>query len=310
MKRYPSASIYKNERSAVVTIGTFDGVHIGHKAILKRLVETAKKENLDSVVLTFFPHPRMVLQQNTDLKLINTIEERASLLQETGLDHLVIHPFTHAFSRLTALEYVRDILVNSLNAKKIIIGYDHRFGRNRTANIENLKEFGLIYNFEVEEISAKEIDDVAVSSTKIRKALNSGDVETANSYLDYEFMISGEVVKGKAIGRTINYPTANLRLKENYKMVPKNGVYIVKSILDGNIVYGITSIGTNPTVGGNEKTIETHFLDFNKDLYGEKITIEFIKFIRDEETFDSIESLRLEIEKDEIFAKHFLTTRE
>lgn len=310
MKRYPSASIYKNERPAVVTIGTFDGVHIGHKAILRRLVETAKKEDLDSVVLTFFPHPRMVLQQNTDLKLINTIEERASLLQKTGLDHLVIHPFTHAFSRLTALEYVRDILVNSLNAKKIIIGYDHRFGRNRTANIENLKEYGLIYNFEVEEISAKEIDDVAVSSTKIRKALNSGDVETANSYLDYEFMLSGEVVKGRAIGRTINYPTANLRLKENYKMVPKNGVYIVKSVLDGNIVYGITSIGTNPTVGGNEKTIETHFLDFDKDLYGEKITIEFIKFIRDEETFDSIESLRLEIEKDENYAKHFLKTRE
>lgn len=310
MKRYPSASIYKNERPAVVTIGTFDGVHIGHKAILRRLVETAKKEDLDSVVLTFFPHPRMVLQQNTDLKLINTIEERASLLQKTGLDHLVIHPFTHAFSRLTALEYVRDILVNSLNAKKIIIGYDHRFGRNRTANIENLKEYGLIYNFEVEEISAKEIDDVAVSSTKIRKALNSGDVETANSYLDYEFMLSGEVVKGKAIGRTINYPTANLRLKENYKMVPKNGVYIVKSVLDGNIVYGITSIGTNPTVGGNEKTIETHFLDFDKDLYGEKITVEFIKFIRDEETFDSIESLRLEIEKDENYAKHFLKTRE
>jgi riboflavin kinase/FMN adenylyltransferase len=310
VKRYPSASIYKNERPAVVTIGTFDGVHIGHKAILRRLVETAKKEDLDSVVLTFFPHPRMVLQQNTDLKLINTIEERASLLQKTGLDHLVIHPFTHAFSRLTALEYVRDILVNSLNAKKIIIGYDHRFGRNRTANIENLKEYGLIYNFEVEEISAKEIDDVAVSSTKIRKALNSGDVETANSYLDYEFMLSGEVVKGRAIGRTINYPTANLRLKENYKMVPKNGVYIVKSVLDGNIVYGITSIGTNPTVGGNEKTIETHFLDFDKDLYGEKITIEFIKFIRDEETFDSIESLRLEIEKDENYAKHFLKTRE
>ena len=310
MKRHPSASIYKNERAAVVTIGTFDGVHIGHKTILKRLVETAKKENLDSVVLTFFPHPRMVLQQNSDLKLLNTIEERAALLQKTGLDHLVIHPFTHAFSRLTALEYVRDILVNSLNAKKIIIGYDHRFGRNRTATIENLKEFGLKYNFEVEEISVKEIDDVAVSSTKIRKALDSGDIETANSYLDYEFMISGEVVSGKAIGRTINYPTANLHLKEHYKMIPKNGVYIVKSNLDGKVVFGITSIGTNPTVGGNEKTIETHFLDFNKDLYGQKITIEFLKFIREEETFNSIEDLRLAIEKDEDFAKNYLKNRE
>lgn len=293
----------------MVTIGTFDGVHIGHKAILKRLVETAKKENLDSVVLTFFPHPRMVLQQNVDIKLINTIEERTELLENTGLDYLVIHPFTHAFSRLTALEYVRDILVNSLKAKKIIIGYDHRFGRNRNADIEDLKEFGKTYNFEVEEISAKEIDDVAISSTKIRKALNEGDIETANSYLGYNFMISGEVVKGKAIGRTINYPTANLKLKENYKLVPKNGVYIVQSTIEGEKIFGITSIGTNPTVGGTEKTIETHFLNFNKDLYGKEITIAFLKYIRDEETFDSVEILKQEIEKDETFAKQFLKDR-
>ena len=306
MKKYSSASVYKNDRQSVVTIGTFDGVHIGHTAILKRLVETAKKENLEATVLTFFPHPRMVLQQNVDIKLINTIDERTELLENTGLDHLVIHPFTHAFSRLTALEYVRDILVNSLKAKKIIIGYDHRFGRNRNADIEDLKEFGKTYNFEVEEISAKEIEDVAVSSTKIRKALNEGDVETANTYLGYFFMISGNVVMGKAIGRTINYPTANLKLKEPYKLIPKNGVYIVQSTIDGEKIFGITSIGTNPTVGGTEKTIETHFLNFNKDLYGREITIEFLKFIRDEETFDSVEVLKEEIRKDEIFAKQFL----
>lgn len=294
----------------MVTIGTFDGVHIGHKAILKRLVETAKKENIDSVVLTFFPHPRMVLQENVDIKLINTIKERTELLEKTGLDHLVIHPFTHAFSRLTALEYVRDILVNSLKAKKIIIGYDHRFGRNRTANIDDLKEFGKTYDFEVEEISAKEIDDVAVSSTKIRKALNEGDVETANNYLGYPFMISGEVVKGKAIGRTIKYPTANLKLNETYKLVPKNGVYVVQSLIEGENVFGISSIGTNPTVGGKEKTIETYFFSFNKDLYGKEITIEFLKYIRDEATFNSVEMLRQEIIKDENFAKQFLKNRE
>lgn len=310
MNIYHSASAYKNQRPSVITIGTFDGVHIGHKAILRRLVETAEKEDLDSVVLTFFPHPRMVLQQDVELKLINTIEERSKLLEETGLDVLVIHPFTHAFSRLTALEYVRDILVNSLKAKKIIIGYDHRFGRNRNANIENLREFGLTYGFEVEEISAKEIDDVAISSTKIRKALAAGDVETANTYLGYDFMISGEVVRGKAIGRTINYPTANLKLKEKYKLVPKNGVYIVESVLDGKKFFGITSIGTNPTVNGVDRTIETYFLGFDKDIYGKEITLRFLKFIREEETFDSLETLRQEIAKDEEFAHQFIAHRE
>lgn len=310
MKKYTSASTFKSDRHTVVTIGTFDGVHIGHSAILKRLVETAKKEDLDSVVLTFFPHPRMVLQQHSEISLLNTIDERAQLLEKTGLEHLVIHQFTHAFSRLTALEYVRDILVNGLKAKKIIIGYDHRFGRNRTANIENLKEFGLTYGFEVEEISAKELDDVTISSTKIRNALNAGDIETANSYLGYNYMLTGEIEKGKALGRTINYPTANLKLKEKYKLIPKNGVYVVASIIEGKKIFGITSIGTNPTVGGKKRTIETHFLNFNKDLYGKEITIEFLKHIRDEETFDSIEELRQEIEIDEKKAIQFLNQRE
>lgn len=310
MKKYTSASTFKSDRHTVVTIGTFDGVHIGHSAILKRLVETAKKEDLDSVVLTFFPHPRMVLQQHSEISLLNTIDERAQLLEKTGLEHLVIHQFTHAFSRLTALEYVRDILVNGLKAKKIIIGYDHRFGRNRTANIENLKEFGLTYGFEVEEISAKELDDVTISSTKIRNALNAGDIETANSYLGYNYMLTGEIEKGKALGRTINYPTANLKLKEKYKLIPKNGVYVVASIIEGKKIFGITSIGTNPTVGGKKRTIETHFLNFNKVLYGKEITIEFLKHIRDEETFDSIEELRQEIEIDEKKAIQFLNQRE
>lgn len=310
MKTYSSAFEYKNSAPSVVTIGTFDGVHVGHKAILKRLVETAKKENLESGVLTFFPHPRMVLQQDTSIKLINTIDERIAQLEKTGLDHLIIHPFTREFSRLSASEFVRDILVNQLNIKKIIIGYDHRFGRNRTADINDLREFGQIYNFEIEEITAKEIDDVAVSSTKIRNALNAGDVTTANTYLADAFSITGEIVRGKALGRTIAYPTANLNLEETYKLIPKNGVYIVKSQIQGKTVYGITSIGTNPTVGGSEKTIETHFLDFEGDLYGKTLTIAFIKFIRDEATFDSLETLKNAIAEDEIFAKKYLGNRE
>ncbi len=306
MDQYQSASTYNNDRPSVVTIGTFDGVHVGHKAILNRLVSTAKKEGLESVLLTFFPHPRMVLQTDSNIKLINTLSEKKELLEEIGLDHLVIHPFTHAFSRLTALEYVRDILVNKLHAKKIIIGYDHRFGRNRNANIDDLREFGKTYGFEVLEISAQELDDVAISSTKIRNALKAGDIETANNYLGYPFMVSGNVVKGKALGRTMQYPTANLQLDETYKLIPKNGVYIVRSIIDDKVVFGITSIGTNPTVGGTQKTIETFFLDLDKDLYGKKLKIEFLSHVRDEETFESLEELKDAIQNDETIAREFL----
>lgn len=310
MNEYNSAASYTNKRPCVVTIGTFDGVHIGHKAILKRLVATAQKENLDAVLLTFFPHPRMVLQKDTSIKLINTLSEKKDLLEQLGLNHLIIHPFTHAFSRLTAVEYVRDILVNKLNAKKIIIGYDHRFGRNRNSNIDDLKEFGKTYGFTVEEITAQELDAVAVSSTKIRKALEVGDIETANNYLGYPFMVSGTVVKGKAIGRTLNFPTANLQLEEEYKLIPKEGVYVVQALLNNKMVYGITSIGTNPTVGGKDKTIETYFLDFKDDLYNQPLKIEFLTHIRDEEVFNSIDDLKSAIQKDEHFARTYIASRE
>lgn len=310
MNVYSSISQYDNKKACVITIGTFDGVHIGHRAILDRLISSAHNSKLDSVLLTFFPHPRMVLQKEASIKLINTIDERKALMEEAGLDHLIVHPFTNAFSRLSALEFVRDILVNKLHIKKIVIGYDHRFGRNRNANIEDLKEFGKLYDFEVIEISAQELNEVAVSSTKIRKALDSGDIQTANSFLGYPFMLSGSVVRGKAIGRTMNYPTANLLITENYKLIPKNGVYVVQSMIDGKNVYGISSIGTNPTVGGKEKTIETFFVDFNQDLYDKKLKIEFLTHIRDEETFDSIEALQNAIQKDEHFAKDFLKDRE
>lgn len=294
----------------MVTIGTFDGVHIGHSAILHRLVETAQKEDLDSVLLTFFPHPRMVLQTDSDLKLINTISEKKELLKVIGLDHLVMQPFTKEFSRLTALEYVRDILVNQLHAKKIIIGYDHRFGRNRTANIENLREYGETYGFQVEEISAQELDEVAVSSTKIRKALEAGDITTANNYLGYPFMLNGTVVSGRGIGKTLEYPTANLQIDESYKLIPSKGVYLVRSQLEGKTVYGLTSIGTNPTVGGQDTTIETYFMDLDMDLYDQELKLEFLTHIRDEETFDSIDELKWAITKDEAFAREFLATNE
>lgn len=306
MKEYSSATSYKIDQPSVVTIGTFDGVHVGHKAILKRLVDSATKEGMVSVLLTFFPHPRMVLQQGSDIKLINTISEKKELLSRTGLDHLVVHPFTAEFSRMTAVEYVRDILVHALGAKKVIIGYDHRFGRNRTASINDLREFGSLYEFEVEEISAQEISEVTVSSTKIRKAIEEGDITTANQYLGYPFMLSGVVVKGKRIGRTIDYPTANLHIKETYKLIPGNGVYIVFSEINGSLVYGITSIGTNPTVGGKNKTIETYFLDFNEDLYDRPLRIEFIARIREEETFETMADLKDAIQNDEAFARNYL----
>jgi len=306
VKVHHSIADYKNEAQSVITIGTFDGVHIGHRKLLKKLTAEAKKDHLDSIILTFFPHPRMVLQKESDIKLINTIDERISIFSKTDLNHLIIHPFTKEFSNLSAEVYVKDVLVDSLNVKKIIIGYDHRFGKNRTANIDDLRKFGEIYNFEVKEISAQELDDVAVSSTKIRKALDSGDLEKANSYLGYPFMLNGTIVKGKGIGKTINFPTANLHIEETYKLIPKNGVYIVKSVLGNEEIFGIMSIGTNPTVGGTSRTVETYFLDIEKDLYGKKIEIELLSKIREEETFDSLESLQYAIKNDEAFARKYI----
>src|SRR5690554_2948099 len=305
MKVYKNASEY-DKKPSVVTIGTFDGVHIGHKAILKRVTDAAEANRLESVLLTFFPHPRQVVQSVSNLRLINTIEEKKKLLEKEGLGSLVIHPFTKEFSRLTAEEYVRDVLVKELAAKKIIIGYDHRFGRNRTADISDLKEYGKIYGFEVVEISAQELDEVAVSSTKIRRALENGDIATANNYLGYDYFLTGTVVKGRKIGRTIDFPTANIHIDETYKLIPKIGVYVTRTSIDGKTYYGITSIGTNPTVNGATKTIETHLLDFQGDLYGKKLEIAFLKYIREEEKFDSVQELQNAIKEDEVFARSYL----
>jgi len=306
LKEHKGANSFLSERQTVVTIGTFDGVHAGHRKIIERLVNSANANNLDSVVLTFFPHPRMVLQKESGLQLINTIEERKKLLEQTGIDHLVIHPFTHQFSRLTAIEFVRDILVNKLKAKKIIIGYDHRFGRNRTADINDLKQFGKDFDFEVEEISQQDVEQVAVSSTKIRNALLDGRVERANMYLQHPFTLMGAIVKGRGIGKDLGFPTANLEVAEDYKLIPKNGVYVVKTKIDGETVNGMMNIGTNPTVGGKEKTIESYFFDLDKDLYGKQLEIELLVRIRDEKKFTSVNDLKIAMKQDQVFSKQYL----
>ena len=308
MEQLTTTADFKSNTQSVITIGTFDGVHVGHRAIMQRLVAAAKEQGLVSVVLTFFPHPRMVLQKNSDIKLINTLSEKKQLLEDIGLDYFVVEHFTYEFSRLSALEYVRDILVTQLKAKKIIIGYDHRFGRNRNADIQDLKKYGEQFGFEVEEISAQQLDEVSVSSTKIRKALAQGDIHTANTYLGYAFTIEGVVTKGKALGRTIGYPTANLHVPQTYKLIPKNGVYVVKALVNNTLTYGITSIGTNPTVGGTAKSIETFFLDTSTDLYGKELQLHFLQHIREEATFKDLESLKQAIQKDEAFARDYIQT--
>ena len=293
-----SISNYDKKHSTAITIGTFDGVHIGHRKILERLIKTGKSLQLKSTVLTFFPHPRMVLQKDADIKLLNTLEEKQQILGQIGLDYLIVHPFTRTFSRLSATEFVRDILVGELKVKKIIIGYDHRFGRNRNANVEDLVAFGETFDFEVEEIPAQEVDDVSVSSTKIRRALTEGDIRTANAYLGYEYLLTGTVAIGKGLGRQLNFPTANLQIAETYKLIPRNGVYVVRSRIGGKLVYGMMNIGFNPTVNGTEKRIEIHFFDFSGNLYGKRLQVAITDRIRDEHKFDSLEDLKKQLEVD------------
>jgi riboflavin kinase/FMN adenylyltransferase len=297
---------FKPNKNTVATLGTFDGVHLGHKKIIERLTQEAEKSNTESLVLTFFPHPRMVLQGNSVIQLLNTIQEKAELLESIGLQNLIIHPFDESFSQLSAEEFVKTILVDQFQIKKIIIGHDHRFGKNRSADINDLIAYGKIYDFEVEQISAEEIDEVSISSTKIRKALLSGDIQLANEYLGYNYFITGTVVKGRQLGRTIGFPTANLKIEEEYKLIPLNGVYIVKSHWNGKEVFGMMNIGTNPTVDGKERTIETNFLDLEEDLYGKEMRIYFLQRIRSEEKFDSIDTLKAAIENDKIITQSFI----
>jgi riboflavin kinase/FMN adenylyltransferase len=277
-------------------------VHIGHQKIIRRLVETAKNKDLKSIVLTFFPHPRMVLQPDFDIKLLHSIDERQDILSQFGLKEVVIKKFTKAFANLSAQDYVKQILVDELNAKHIIIGYDHHFGKNRTANIDDLKIYGKEYGFTVEEISAQDIEDVAVSSTKIRQSLLEGDVETANSYLGYPYFVSGKVIKGRGIGNTLNFPTANIHVPETYKLIPKDGVYVVRSSIDGVTVFGMMNIGSNPTFNGDKQSIEVHFFDINQNLYDAILKVEILHRLRDEHKFESVDLLKAQLQNDRIQA--------
>ena len=299
MNTYNNISDYKAAKGAVVTIGTFDGLHQGHQKILDRVVSRSRKDGLTSVVLTFFPHPRMVLQPDHNLQLINTIGERVDLIAQQGIENVIIHPFSKEFSRTTASEYVEDILIRQLNAKVVVIGYDHRFGRNRSASITQLREFSKEHDLDIIEISKKEVEEVAVSSTKIRKALSEGDVQIASEYLNRTFSISGTVTSGKQLGRTMGYPTANLKVQEAYKIIPANGVYVTSSVINGKIVYGMTNIGTNPTVSNEgERSIETNYLDINTDLYHQKMELFFHKRLREEKRFDNLEHLKEAMARD------------
>ena len=300
MTSFSNIDEFNSTDYTILTIGTFDGVHLGHQKVLERLTKEAKNNNLKSTVLTFFPHPRTVLNPNKPLKLINSVNERTDLLSKSKIDNLIIHPFDKSFSELDPEKYVLEILVKKLKAKIILIGYDHKFGKNRTADINDLKMYGEKYGFKVIEIKAEEISNIAISSTKIRKAISEGDISTAKEYLGYDVTLSGRIVHGKSIGRTIGFPTANVEVSEEYKLLPKNGVYLIQSIINKKQVFGMMNIGVKPTLIESSKTIEINFFDFEGDLYDRNIRVNIKQFIRDEIKFESLELLKSQIHKDKI----------
>ncbi|MGB1941368.1 MAG: bifunctional riboflavin kinase/FAD synthetase [Flavobacteriaceae bacterium] len=306
MKTIHGIENFPASEGSVVTIGTFDGVHLGHQQILKQLIDTSQQSKLKSVLLTFFPHPRMVLQPDISMRLIQTIEEREKALRKTGLDYLVIHPFSEKFSRLSADDYVKQILVEKLNVRKVVVGYDHRFGRNRTASLEDMYNYADIYDFEVIEIDAKKIKSTAVSSTKIRKAIDEGDIALANSYLGDPFTLEGVVVHGDKRGRELSYPTANIELQNKHKIIPKQGVYLIQSDIDNQVVYGMMNIGTKPTFDTTNPSIEVHFFDWNGDLYDQTLQVKLLKWVREEQKFGSVEELQAQIHADERYCRSYI----
>jgi riboflavin kinase/FMN adenylyltransferase len=315
MKIYHHLTDFKKLTNAVVTIGTFDGVHFGHQKIVKRLCELARSSGGESVILTFFPHPRMIIDpENQDLKLINTIKEKAEILANLGVDHLIITPFTRDFSNLTAAEYIKNILVDTIGIKQIIVGYDHRFGKDRKGGMAELLAFSKTYDYTIEEIPEQDINDVAVSSTKIRTALLDGKVALAAKYLGYYFSISGPVIKGDKIGRTIGFPTANIFVEETYKLIPSDGIYAVTVEMSEassddhatpnakrqTLYKGMAYIGQRPTINGMTRNIEVNIFDFNREIYGQTIKMNFLKFLRHDVKFTGLEALTIQLHQDKI----------
>lgn len=309
MNIFYSINEFQSQSSTFITIGTFDGVHIGHQKILLELVKQSLDLGLEPTVLTFFPHPRKVVNINDDVKFLTTSDEKIEILKELGIKNLIIHPFDADFANLNAENFVSDLLVGQLKMKKIIIGYDHRFGKGRSADVNDLINFGKLFDFEVIQISKQTINDFAVSSTKIRNALINGDIVLANQLLGYNFKISGIVEKGQQLGRTIGFPTANIFVKEEYKLIPSLGVYIVKIKIDNLHYKGVLNIGNRPTVNGRNTTIEVHIFDFDKDIYNKSIQLELLEKIRDEKKFDSLDSLKNQIAEDALIAKKYFNSK-
>ena len=325
MKIYNHIDEFTRLDNAVVTIGTFDGVHVGHQKIISRLLEITRQTGGESVILTFFPHPRMILHpEDANLKLISTMSEKANLLEEAGVDHLIITPFTRDFSNLSPQEYIKDFLVNRIGTRRIVIGYDHRFGKDRSGGLKHLQQYSAEYGYQVEEIPEQDIHDVAVSSTKIRQAILIGDIETANDFLGHEFRITGKVIRGDQIGRQIGFPTANLFVEETYKLIPSDGIYAVKveiiedsnadeqgSALKSNVskplLNGMAYIGHRPTINGMTRNIEVNIFDFDEDIYGQIIRLHFLDFIRADQKFDSLEQLTEQLRKDEKAVRLFIS---
>jgi riboflavin kinase/FMN adenylyltransferase len=309
MQVHTDINDFRGVHRPVLTTGTFDGVHLGHRTILSRLRELARREGGESVLFTFHPHPRMVLfPGDTDLKLLNTVEEKTALLEAAGLDHLLVVPFSRAFSQMQADDYVRELLVEKIGVHAVVIGYDHRFGRDRVGDLALLKRMGGQHGFLVEEIPAQEVDHTKVSSTKVRHALQLGDVRAAAELSGYDYPLSGIVVKGDQLGRTLGYPTANLGLLDPHKLVPADGVYAVRVELRSGTYGGMLYIGHRPTLDGGhgQRTVEVNVFDLDRDLYGEAISVRFLEHIRGDMRFEGLDALREQLGRDRTSALQIL----